>query len=267
MAAMTEGAATTVPPMSVLRISVEGPIGRITLARPQKLNALNRAALEELAAAAEWFDAEASIKVVIVSGEGRAFSAGFDLADDSWRDAGPPKHSAIVGRRMATAIGDMQAVTIAAIRGHCIGGGVVLASACDLRIASENAMFRIPEVDLGIPLFWTGVPRLTREVGPALAKELIMTGRSMDAREARTARFVNHVVSDDDLTLAAEELARALAAKPALVLRTTKRQIDEAVPSIVAGDGGAGADAEGFAAALADEECRAAAKGYRNTRR
>jgi enoyl-CoA hydratase/carnithine racemase len=200
--------------------------------------------------------------VVVVAGEGAAFSAGFDLGDPTWSEVGPPQRSAVVGRAMAEAIGSMRAVTIASIRGHCIGGGVVLASACDLRIAATNAVFRIPEVDLGIPLFWTGVPRLARELGPALTKELVITGRSFDAAEARAVRFVNRVVADDELGLATGELANEIASKPALVLRTTKEQVEEATPSVPASDAGVGADVDLLAEAFADAECRESAANY-----
>jgi len=203
----------------------------------------------------------------VVSGEGAAFSAGFDLADPTWTELGPPERSAPVGRAMAEAIGAMGAVTIASIRGHCIGGGVVLASACDLRVSSANTTFRIPEVDLGIPLFWTGVPRLTRELGPALTKELVMTGRAFDAEEARSIGFVNRVVADDELADETDALATALAEKPGFVLRTTKQQVEEAVPPVPPTDGGADADVGAMADAFADPEGRAAAVRYLQRRR
>src|SRR4051794_12746959 len=88
-----------------LRVSVDGAVGRIVLARPEKLNALSRGLLEELAGAAVWFDDQSDVKVVVISGEGKSFSAGFDLGDPSWRDLGPPERSAVVGRAMAEAVG------------------------------------------------------------------------------------------------------------------------------------------------------------------
>lgn len=245
-----------------LRLSVDGQVGRIVLARPEKLNALNRALLEELAGAAAWFDEQTTVKVVVISGAGRSFSAGFDLADPSWGELGPPQRSAVVGRAMAEAIGNMGALTIASIHGHCVGGAVVLASACDLRVVAASATFRIPEVDLGIPLFWTGVPRLTRELGPALTKELILTGRSFDATEAREIRFANRVVADDDLEHQTIELASELAAKSALVLRMTKRQVEAAAPSVSSTDEGAERDVADLAAAFADPESREVAAAY-----
>lgn len=235
-----------------VRVETDGPVGRITLARPEKLNALSRAVLEGLTEAARGMPAD--VRVVVIGGEGRAFSAGFDLDDRSWARLGPPERSAAVGRAMAEAIGGMPALTIAAIRGHCLGGGMVLASACDLRVASTTATFRLPEVDLGVPLYWTGVPRLVRELGPALTKELVLTGRAVDAEEARAIRFVNRVVDDAALDDAVTALAEELAAKPAHVLTTTKRQVDQAAPLL--GDD-VDADLAGFAAALAAGRGRA----------
>ena len=249
--------------VEVVRREVDGAIGRLTLARPEKLNALSRAVLEGLADAAAWFDDQPEVKVVVVTGEGRAFSAGFDLADRTWAELGPPDRSAQIGRAMAEAIAGMRALTIASVRGHCVGGGVVLAASCDLRIAADDVRFRIPEVDLGIPLFWTGTPRLVRELGPALTKELVLTGRVFEADEAKAIRFVNRVVPVAELDAATDAWAAELAGKPGLVLRTTKEQVELASPSVPAGDGGVAADLRDFAAALADPEGRDAAVRYR----
>ena len=250
------------PRTTALRLAVDGPIGRVTLARPEKLNALSRVLLEELTEAASWFDDQPAVKVVVVSGEGRSFCAGFDLIDPSWSEPGSLAQSAETGRAMAESIGSMQAITVASIRGSCIGGGVVIASACDLRIASAAARFRIPEAELGIPLFWTGVPRLTRELGPALTKELILTARWFDAEEARSVRFVNRVVSDDALAEETDGLAAELAAKPALALRTTKQQVEAAAPPVPTLDPGSAADVAAFGAALHDSEGQTVAAAY-----
>lgn len=155
---------------------------------------------------------------------------------------------------MAEAIGGMRAVTIASIRGHCIGGGVVLASACDLRVASTTARFRIPEVDLGIPLYWTGIPRLVREIGPALTKELVMTGRSFDAHEATAMRFVNRVVADDALEVEVAALADELESKRGHVLRVTKEQVEAVEAAVPDTDAGVEADVDAFALALGGDD-------------
>lgn len=250
------------PETTALRLQIDGAIGRIVLARPEKLNALSRVLLEELTTAATFFNEQTDAKVVVISGEGRAFCAGFDLTDPTWAELGPFEESAVVGRDMAEAVAGMTALTIAAVHGHCVGGGVVLASACDLRVGASQARFRIPEVDLGVPLMWTGVPRLVRELGPAIAKELVLTGRPFDAEEARTIRFLNRVVDDAELATATEEMAQQLAAKPGFVLRTTKDQVEQAAPSVPAADGGPRSDVATFAAALTDPECQRAAAAY-----
>ena len=247
----------------VVRCEVDGAVGRLTIARPEKLNALSRAVLEGLADGAAWFDARPEVKVVVVSGDGRAFSAGFDLADRTWAELGPPERSAEVGRAMAEAVAGMRALTIASVRGHCVGGGVVLAASCDLRVVADDVRFRIPEVDLGIPLFWTGTPRLVRELGPALTKELVLTGRAFEAEEAKAIRFANRVVPLAELDAATDALAAELAAKPGFVLRTTKVQVELASPSVPAADGGTTADLRDFAEALADPEGRTTAATYR----
>ena len=99
----------------------------------------------------------------------------------------PCAAQAPIGLRMADAIEQMHAVTIARIQGYAVGGGVVLAAVCDLRVAAEDAVFFIPEVDLGLPLAWGGIPRLVREIGPALTKDLVMTCRRFSPAEATAA--------------------------------------------------------------------------------
>lgn len=249
-----------------LRREVDGRVGRLTLARPEKRNALDRAVLEGLAEAAAWFDARPDVSVVVVAGAGPSFSAGFDLADRSWAELGSPEASAHVGRAMADAIAGMRAVTIAAVQGHCVGGGVVLAGACDLRVVADDATFRIPEVDLGVPLYWAGIPLLARQLGPAATKELVMTGRPWGAEEARSLGFANRVVPAPELEAAVEALAAELGAKAPLVLAETKRQVDAAIPPIPATTATADAEAAGFVAAWADPDASAAGRAYRRQR-
>ena len=244
------------PTLADLRVSAEGPVARLTLARPEKLNALSPRLLEELVTAAAWLDSESAVKVVVVRGEGRAFCAGADLDGIAARGADTTdaaRDAADMGRQMADAVSGMRAMTIAAIHGHCVGGGVVLAAACDLRVAATGARFSIPEVDLGIPLAWGGIPRLVRELGPAVTKELVLTCRPFDALEARALRFVNSVVADDELDGAVEALADRLAGQPAYSLELTKRHVNA-----VAEEAGSTAesfrDADHLAGALSDSE-------------
>ena len=243
-----------------LAVAVDGRIGRLTLDQPERLNPLGSTALSELARAAEWFDDQGATVVVVTGAGDRAFSAGFDLRELTGGDDARPS-SADLGRRMADAIENMEAVAIAAVHGHCIGGGVVLAAACDLRIAADNTRFAIPEVDLGIPLAWGGIPRLVREIGPAMTRELVMTCRPFDAAEAQAMGFVNRVVPRAELEAAATELAEGLAAKAPLVIRATKRQVQTAAEAMATtADGWAGAALIGEA--RRDPEARDAAARY-----
>ena len=245
-----------------VEVSISGEIGSLQLNRPQQLNALSRQTLQDLTAAAHWFDAQKQVKVVVVSGQGRSFSAGFDLNTFSTPD---PNYStrdiADIGRLMAEAIYDMNALTIAAIQGNCIGGGLVLANSCDLRIAEDDARFVIPEVDLGIPLTWSGIPRLVREIGPAATKELVLTCRPFGAQEAKTFGFINTIVPVGTAMTAAQELAEQLAAKPGYSLRTTKQQVN-AVAEEMANSHRGHAEADIFAFAVHDPESRAASAKY-----
>lgn len=246
-----------------LRVSIEGHRGALWLDRPDRLNALDLQMLEELIAAARWFDEHDDLKVVVVRGAGRAFSAGADVSifAGGSLEAADPRHAADLGRRMADAVEAMRAVTVAAIHGHCVGGGLVLVAACDLRVAVSDTHFSIPEVDLGIPLAWGGIPRLLRELGPALTKELVMTCRPLTAAEALQAGFLNRVVEPDELDEAVAELGEMLAAKPKHALLSTKRHVNAVTESMVAGVR-SWADADGLLVALADPEARAAAAEY-----
>ena len=240
-----------------------GRIGRLTLDQPDKLNPLGSLVLAEIAAAAEWFDST-DVSVVVVTGAGRAFSAGFDLrefgradgpADPAGRLPSNARDRDDLGRVMADAVQNMKAVTIAAIHGPCIGGGLVLATACDLRIAAADTVFKIPEVDLGIPLTWGAIPRLVRELPAPIVRELVLTCRAFDAPEALSIGFVNRVVERDRLEEVVDDLAVSLAGKAPSVLRATKRQVNEALEHL-ATTSGAWAEVDLLRAALADPEAR-----------
>jgi enoyl-CoA hydratase/carnithine racemase len=245
---------------------VDGAIGHLTLNRPKKLNPLSTATLRELADAARWFDEQPEVRVVIVGGAGRAFSAGADLDSFQGSQQGSTREAADVGRQMAEALENMRALSIAAIQGWCVGGGVVLAAACDLRVAAEDARFSIPEVDLGIPLAWGGIPRLVREIGPALTKELVLTCRPFHAAEAKAAGFLNRLVPADELEATVLALARSLAVKAPHALFSTKRHVN-AVTDQMVGTMRSWSDADGLATAFTDPECAAARREYLRARR
>ena len=245
-----------------LLVETDGRTGRIQLNRPESLNPLSTTCLLELVAAADWFNARDEVRSVVVHGAGRAFSAGADLASFGGDNDGPlPREAADAGRLMAEAIEGMQAVTIAAVHGHCVGGGVVLAAACDLRVAAESTRFAIPEVDLGIPLAWGGIQRLVREIGPAATRELVLTCRPFSAAEAQGLGMLNTVAADGEHLQVAQELAATLATKSALTVRATLQAVDAAAESLVS-TGTAWSDADALVNALHDPESRSVGAAY-----
>jgi enoyl-CoA hydratase/carnithine racemase len=244
-----------------LTVEKKGAIGELRLSRPEKLNPLSVEALEEVADAAHYFDEQEEIKVVIVSGAGRAFSAGADLAGFSGKSDRSIHEVAEIGRRMADSLEAMRALSIARLHGWCIGGGFVLASACDLRVASEGARFSIPEVDLGIPLTWGGIPRMVREIGPAMTKELVLTCRPFDAAEAKAIGFLNRVVPEASLDAEVEALATSLSKKARHSLFSTKRHVN-AITEQMVGTNRSWADADGMVAGFADEESKQVRLAY-----
>jgi enoyl-CoA hydratase/carnithine racemase len=255
------------PNFKALLVEVNGRIGRVTLNRPEKLNALSRQLMSEIVELGAWLKLREDIRVVILSGAGRSFSAGFDLNDFSSASAGEsPRIAADLGRLATNALTDVPQLTIAAVHGHCVGGGVVFVAACDLRVATTETTFIIPEVDLGIPLAWGGIPRLVREIGPALTKELVLTCRPFDAAEAKSIGFINRVVAPEDLDITVNELAENLASKTLYSLHSTKQQVN-AVMEEIAGTGRSAGDADMLVYAMRDPESREATARYLTQRK
>ncbi len=243
-----------------IEVSVDGEQAALTLDRPEKLNPLSPAALRAIAAAARSFDADhPEVRVVVVSGRGAAFCAGADVA--AFSAGAVSRADADAGRLMAEALEAISAITIAKIHGWCVGGGVVLAAACDLRIAASDTRFSIPEIDLGIPLAWGGIPRLVAEIGPAATKDLVISCRPFGADEALRLGLLNRVVAAAELDRAVADLAAEIAAKPRVAVAATKRHVN-AVAAGISQPARSWSDADGLMAAIADPEARAAAAAY-----
>lgn len=207
----------------------------ITLNRPDKLNAINFTMHREIQQACRELQDDAEARVVILTGAGRAFSAGADLGGSTREAAKPPLASrnasgsvleervrSSAGNRTAAALEGLDQVTIGAANGLTIGGGVVLLTCTDIRLAAESAWFSIPEVQLEIPLTWNALPRLMRELGPARTKELVMTCDRFGTEEALRWGLLNHVVPDAELLPRARELASKLLARDPMSLALTK---------------------------------------------
>jgi enoyl-CoA hydratase/3-hydroxypropionyl-coenzyme A dehydratase len=252
-----------------IRLQARGETAELVLARPERLNAIGKLMMGEIGEACSWLDQHPELRVVVLSGEGRAFSAGADLKDSSTADAAPAAAAPwqvrrAVGQRglrMINAVEGLRAVTVARLHGHVVGGGLLLACACDLRLAAEGTAFSIPEVELGIPLAWGGIPRLVREIGPAMTRELVMTCRRFDAAEAKQLGLLNRVVPDADLDHEVEVLVARLLAMPAAPLAMTKDQVNAAGEAMLAARV-ATADGDLLLGALADPEGAAARQRY-----
>ena len=211
----------------------------ITLNRPEKLNALNLALHDALQPVLVDLETDASARVVVLTGAGRAFSAGADLKD---RREGKPLNDiermqrAHIGGRTTELIDRLPQVVIAQINGLAIGGAVVFLTACDIRLAAESAWMSIPEVELGMPLTWQAIPRLMRELGPARTKELVMACDRFTAQQARDWGFVNHVYADASLASETRAVAAKLLSMDPLSLSLTKSACAAAANTMVTVD-------------------------------
>lgn len=197
----------------------QGPIAYITFNRPKAMNALNMAVIHELGRALQEIEEDRSIQIVIFTGMGRAFVAGADIAEMEKFTMEQSRELSIKGSDVMLRIDHMEKVTIAAVNGYALGGGCELALSCDLRIASEEAMFGQPEVALGIMPGFSGTQRLPRAVGPAKAKEMILTGDPITAQEAYRIGLVNKVVAPEDLIPEAEKMAQRVLKNAPIAVR------------------------------------------------
>lgn len=212
------------PEDDAVRHDRQGAVSHVWLNRPGKLNALNGAVLRGLSNVVDELADDLTVRVVVLRGEGRAFSAGADLSagtgtgssDRSWAER---RHAAGRWQRLLERFEALPAVTVGGLHGHCIGGAVLLAAACDLRVGDDTLRLRIPELAIGIPLTWGGVPRLAREIGLPLTRDLVMTGRTMDADEALRCGFVQRL---EPLETGLKRVTDELLAMPQAPLHITK---------------------------------------------
>jgi enoyl-CoA hydratase/carnithine racemase len=244
--------------MADLEIRIEEHIAWLTLNRPSARNALSPALLETIARACEELASNEEVRVVVLRGQGGVFSAGADLMGFMASMHGDdPTRAADLGRLASEALLALPQVTIAAIEGHCVGGGLVLAASCDLRWSARDAWFCAPELDLGVPLAWGGMERLVAILGDTLASDLVLTCRRLDAPGALAHGLVSQLLGDDFET-ELDAQTRAIAARPFGVLRTTKRQLQ----GIRSGTFDPRTDAPALLAALRDPESQRAAQQY-----
>ena len=214
--------------MTNITTKIDDEICTVKINRPEKLNAMNIDIAKEIISIFKQLDKDDSVKVIILTGEGdKAFSAGADIEYMSEISADESELYAKLGQELTATVENVTKPTIAAINGYALGGGCELAMSCDIRIASENAIIGQPEVTIGIPPGWGGTQRLMRIVGIAKAKELVFTGKPINANTAKEIGLVNHVFEQSSLMDEALKMAKTIAANSTLAVHMSKIAINK----------------------------------------
>ena len=207
--------------------------GKITINRPDQLNSVTKKVLEEMEHAMKEFRKDPDVRAVILTGAGdKAFSAGADLKGGIFTpetDSVQGAKLARLGQEFTEMIERYEKPVIAAVNGLALGGGWEIALACDVVVASENAQFAQPEINIGLIPGWGGTQRLPRLIGRNKAKELMFTGDRLTAKEAERIGVVSRVVPASQLQEAALELARKLASKSPIMLRLVKQAVNRGI--------------------------------------
>jgi enoyl-CoA hydratase len=220
-----------------LRIAVDERVATVTINRPDVLNALNTSLLEELLATLTDLGNDPSVGVVVLTGEGdRSFIAGADIKEMAGKTPLEARAYSELGQEIAHKLETMRKPTIAAVNGYALGGGCEMALACDVRLASENAEFGQPEINLGIIPGWGASQRLARATNIGYAKELILTGRRVDAAEALERGLVQHVYPPDELMSAAWNMASEMASKSPVALYYAKEATNRSLHGDIGGN-------------------------------
>jgi len=235
-------------------VEIKDRLGIIKMNRPDAMNALNNQTLQELNEAITYLGQSDQVKVIIVTGEGKAFVAGADIAEMKDMSGDEARAFSQKGQKVFDLIAKLEKPVIAAVNGFALGGGCELALACDIRIASDKAKLGQPEVNLGVIPGFAGTQRLSRLVGTAKAKELIFTGDMVDAQTAYSIGLVNQVVPLDQLINVCMDLANKIASKGPTAVKSAKKLINHAIEARL--DEGSAYEARDFAECFATGEAK-----------
>ncbi|HKD22943.1 MAG TPA: enoyl-CoA hydratase/isomerase family protein [Rhizomicrobium sp.] len=214
----------------------DGAVATVTLDRGDGLNAMSLEVLQDLKRAAESFADDLETQAVVMTGKG-AFTAGADLKDPALAERGQMgllerRHVLKAGPDACDAWEKMEQITIAAVEGYCIGGGVALAAACDFRVAARSAYFRLPEIPLGMNMSWHTIPRLVALIGPAQAKKFVLFGEKLAAQDAAAQGFADEIAADGEALAKARDWAARVAKLPPNAVRMTKQSVNAAANAL-----------------------------------
>ena len=235
-------------------------IAIVTMNRPEALNALNTGILDELSEVFNHISIDDRIGVVILTGAGKAFVAGADIAQMSELNTIEGRSYIKKGQKLMSLIENMDKPVIGVVNGYALGGGCELAMACDIRLASEKAKFGQPEVNLGVIPGFGGTQRLPRLVGKGMAKYLIFSAEIIDAREAYRIGLVERVFPHDNLMEEAEKLAGVILSKSSFAIQMAKEAINRGVNVDL--DSGVAFEAEAFAGTFGSEDREEGLKAF-----
>jgi enoyl-CoA hydratase len=226
-ASLASGAGAGASGFEQLLLEAEGPVARVTLNRPERHNALSMQLSEELMRALELVRRSQTVRVLVIDGAGETFCAGDDITEMmQWGDANEVVRRVRGYQRMADTLADLDQITIAAVDGFAVGGGLEITMACDFVIATERAKWGMPEIDVGITPGWGGTTRMTRLIGRRLTKEINFLGALHPSSRAAELGLWNRVVADGRLGEEVDALVRVLLSKNQQALRQLKFIID-----------------------------------------
>ncbi len=241
-------------------------IATITLNRPEALNAFSKEVVEEILQALEDIRRDENVRVVILTGAGeKAFSAGADIKAMIGINPLKARELSLMGEKLCVSFENLEKPVIAALNGYALGGGMEVAMSCDIRIASENVRMGQTEINIGLIPGWGGTQRLTRLVGRGKAKELVFTGKMIDARTAEQLGIVNMVVPADKFRETVRQFALELAAKAPVALRIAKALIDKGAD--IGLESALALEREGFGVVASTEDLQEGVKAFTEKRK
>ena len=212
--------------MKFLKLEKRNKISYVSFTRTKSLNALNSQTLKELIDLNKELESDSKTKVVVYRSEGKNFSAGADIKEKQKKLSKLELWKSNLGKEAIESILKINQITIASLKGYCLGGAACIASACDFRIASETTLVAYPEIDLGMNLNWFGLPLLLRLIGPSKTKKMVISGEIENANDLFKWGFIDDLSKDEDLDKKTVALAKKYALKPALPSQMIKRSVN-----------------------------------------